>query len=89
MSSSVTSGGGVREVCLVLLRHKGKSLSFFVIVVAGVAIITSLLPKEYRSAAKLFVRLGRENAILDSAATLGQSPIVAIARNPARMKSTR
>jgi uncharacterized protein involved in exopolysaccharide biosynthesis len=63
---------------LILLRHKGKSLSFFVAVVTGVAIITLLGPKEYRSAGKLFVRLGRENAMLDPTATLGQSPTVAV-----------
>ena len=78
MSSRTTTGGSVREVCLVLLRHKGKSLLFFVSVVAAVAVVTLLWPKEYRSVGKLFVRLGRENAMLDPAATLGQNPIVAI-----------
>ena len=78
MSSVATPGGSVRELRVALLRHKGKSLLFFVVVVAAVATVTLLLPKEYRSTAKLFVRLGRENAMLDAAATLGQSPIVAI-----------
>jgi uncharacterized protein involved in exopolysaccharide biosynthesis len=72
------TGGSVGPACLVLLRHKGKSLSFFVAVVTGVAIITLLGPKEYRSAGKLFVRLGRENSMLDPTATLGQSPTVAV-----------
>jgi uncharacterized protein involved in exopolysaccharide biosynthesis len=78
MSSRTTTGGSVREVCLVLLRHKGKSLLLFVSVVAAVAVVTLLWPKEYRSVGKLFVRLGRENAMLDPAATLGQNPIVAV-----------
>jgi uncharacterized protein involved in exopolysaccharide biosynthesis len=78
MSSTTTPGGSVREVCLVLRRHKGKSLSFFIAVVVGSAIVTLLWPKEYQSVGKLFVRLGRENAMLDPTATLGQSPTVAI-----------
>src|SRR5262249_5440215 len=35
-------------------------------------------PRAYRSQAKLFVRLGRENATLDPTATFGQAPVVAV-----------
>ena len=35
-------------------------------------------PKTYRSEAKLFVKLGRENAGLDATTTLGQTPSVAV-----------
>ncbi len=78
MSSGTKTAGGVREVCLVLRRHMGKSVAFFLVVVTGVAIVTLLWPKEYHSVGKLFVRLGRENAMLDPTATLGQNPTVAV-----------
>jgi polysaccharide biosynthesis protein PslE len=59
-------------------RHKLKSAMFFVAVVAGVGLLTLLWPRAYKSEAKLFVRLGRENAMLDPTATLGRDPIVAV-----------
>ncbi len=78
MSNQVATGYTLRDVCLVILRHRKKALSFFVAVVTGVVLLTLVWPKEYRSEGKLFVRLGRENATLDPTATLGQNPIVAV-----------
>ncbi len=57
----------VRRACQ---RHKGKMLLFFVLVMAGTAVGTYLSPRSYRSQAKLFIRLGRENVTLDPTATL-------------------
>jgi uncharacterized protein involved in exopolysaccharide biosynthesis len=37
-----------------------------------------LMPRAYRSEAKLFVRLGRENVTLDPTTTLGEAPVVAV-----------
>ena len=39
-------------------------------------VVTLLSPKQYKSKAKLFVRLGPENTLLDSTATIGQGPVV-------------
>ena len=50
----------------------------FLAVLAGTALVTILSPRAYRSQAKLFVRLGRENATLDPTATVGQAPVVAV-----------
>ena len=78
MSNRSLSGNTFQDVFQAFVRHKRKSLVFFVTVVVGVALLTFLLPREYRSVGKLFVRLGRENATLDPTATLGQNPIVAV-----------
>src|SRR5437773_1976209 len=61
-----------------LFRHKGKATLFFLAVLAGVTLWTLLSPRAYRSQAKLFVRLGRENATLDPTASFGQPPVVAV-----------
>ncbi|MCE5267505.1 MAG: hypothetical protein LLG00_06425 [Planctomycetaceae bacterium] len=66
-----------KEIADSLLRHRRKAIVCFLVVAGGVALATFLLPKQYRSQGKLFLRLGRENATLDSTATLGQ-PIVAV-----------
>lgn len=59
-------------------RHGRKGLIFFILVFAAVALWTAFGPRTYRSEAKLYLRLGRENATLDPTATLGPSPIVAV-----------
>ncbi len=59
-------------------NHWGKMLGFFVFILGAVALVTFLTPRVYTSEAKIFVRLGRENATLDSPTTLGQGPVVAI-----------
>src|SRR5438105_4233217 len=61
-----------------VLRHKAAAALCFLGVVAVAAAITALSPRAYCSQAKLFLRLGRENATLDSTATLGQTPVVAM-----------
>jgi uncharacterized protein involved in exopolysaccharide biosynthesis len=66
------------ELCRALLRHRRKVLLFVVLVLGLTAAVTALGPRTYRSQSKLFVRLGRENATLDSTATLGQGPVVAV-----------
>ena len=68
----------VQDVYRALLRHKRKSALLFIAIMTAVVLFTFLSPKEYRSEAKLFVRLGRENATLDPTATLADKTIVAI-----------
>jgi uncharacterized protein involved in exopolysaccharide biosynthesis len=68
----------LREFIQILNRHKRNALLAFVTVLAGTALMTMLSPRAYRSQAKLFVRLGRENATLDPTATVGQAPVVAV-----------
>lgn len=68
----------LRVYARVFFRHKGKMLLFFLTAVACVAAFTYLSPRAYRSQAKLFVRLGRENSTLDPTATFGQTQVVAV-----------
>ena len=60
-----------------MLRHKWKAYSFMMTMLAAAA-YAFYFPKTYRSEAKLFVKLGRENAGLDATTTLGQTPSVAV-----------
>src|SRR5262245_57577294 len=68
-------------LCHTVFRHKGKMLVVFLLVLGTAAAITWLSPRSYRSQAKLFLRLGRDNVTLDPTATLGQTPVVAIPPN--------
>lgn len=59
-------------------KYRKRVLLFGILTPLLVLTITLLSPKHYTSTAKLFVRLGRENASLDATATLGESPVVAM-----------
>jgi polysaccharide biosynthesis protein PslE len=65
-------------VLLAFWRHRRKMAIFFLLVLGVVAVVAVLMPRAYRSQAKLFLRLGRENVVVDPAATLGQTPAVAV-----------
>ncbi|HVS40199.1 MAG TPA: hypothetical protein VMS17_31870 [Gemmataceae bacterium] len=62
-------------------RHKGKVLIFVVAVMTGVVLWTVYGPHSYRSEAKLFLRLGRENSTLDPTATLDQSAVLTLSQS--------
>ncbi len=68
----------LRDVSRILFRHRRKVFGFFAFVMAAAIAYLYASPREYRSEAKLFVRLGRENVGLDATTTLGQTPQVAI-----------
>lgn len=53
-------------------------LAFVILVPTLVMIVTLMSTKKYKSSAKLFVRLGRENAGLDATATLGEKPVISM-----------
>ncbi|HWB14660.1 MAG TPA: GNVR domain-containing protein [Pirellulales bacterium] len=69
---------GLGEVLAACRFHRRKMVTFFLASLCTCALVIVFAPKSYRSEAKLLVRLGRENVVLDSAATLGQSPAVAM-----------
>ena len=62
----------------VFVTHRRKMTACFVSVLTATCLVIVFAPKSYRSEAKLLVRLGRENVVLDAAATLGQSAAVAV-----------
>ena len=78
MSEAPGSDPLLRNVCRAVFRHKRKMALFFVAVMGLVAVGILLMPRAYRSQAKLFIRLGRENVILDPTTTLNQAPVVAV-----------
>lgn len=59
-------------------RHRWRMLLAFAISLGVVGVATALSARIYRSQAKLYVRLGRENATLDPTVTLGQNPVIAV-----------
>src|SRR5262245_24553379 len=58
-------------------RRKLLMAAFLTLAILGGYSGTKLARPAYRSEAKLFLRLGRENATLEPTATLGQNPVVA------------
>jgi uncharacterized protein involved in exopolysaccharide biosynthesis len=68
----------LRDAVRIVFRHKRKAVTSALAILAATALITLISPRAYRSQAKLFVRLGRENATLDPTATVGQGPVVAV-----------
>src|SRR5579863_4613029 len=63
----------MRDVYRIIFRHQRKMLAFFLLTMAVATGIALFYPKSYRSEAKLFVRLGRENVGLDATTTLGSA----------------
>jgi uncharacterized protein involved in exopolysaccharide biosynthesis len=57
----------------VLRQHRQKILVWCLFVFATAIAALIFLPKKYSSAAKLYVRLGRESVALDPTATMGQT----------------
>src|SRR5947209_9052594 len=66
------------DLSRIVSRHRTKALLAFLAVLTATALVTWISPRAYRSQAKLFVRLGRENATLDPTATVGQGPVVTV-----------
>jgi uncharacterized protein involved in exopolysaccharide biosynthesis len=54
-----------------MARHRFKVLAFGCLMIAGAIFLAVAWPKTYRSEAKLYVRLGRENVGLDAATSMG------------------
>ncbi len=69
---------GLSDLWRAMARHRKKSFTAFllVVIIAGATAIFG--PKRYHSEGLLLVRLGKENATLDSTVTMGQEPVVAL-----------
>ncbi len=66
------------EIRRALTRHKGQATLVFLVAVGAAVVGTMLTPRVYRSEAMLLVRLGRENAVLDTTATAGGDRFVSV-----------
>lgn len=62
------------DILRIFFRHRRLVLSFFALVMIATGLYVLFVPRQYKSEAKLFVRLGRENVGLDATTTLGQAP---------------
>lgn len=68
----------LRDVYRILFRRKGLLIGFFSLTMLAGAAFALLYPKTYRSEARLFVRLGRENVGLDPTTNLDRTASVSI-----------
>jgi uncharacterized protein involved in exopolysaccharide biosynthesis len=73
-ASGLFADASVGDILRIFFRHRRAVLLFFAVVMTGTALYVLFVPRQYRSEAKLFVRLGRENVGLDATTTLGQGP---------------
>jgi uncharacterized protein involved in exopolysaccharide biosynthesis len=78
MHDNASASAGWSFVVRALNRHKFKAFLVFAIAVSAAVVGTKYTKKVYRSEAMLLVRLGRENAVLDSTAMAGGDRVVAI-----------
>lgn len=81
MVRSHTSEASLHDLARILFRQRRRITAFFLAAVAVSVGIIVLGPRSYRSEAKLFVRLGRENLAIDPTATLGQPASVSLPVN--------
>lgn len=70
--------GTINDFRQAVIRHRKIGLRFFLAVIAVTVLFAIFAPRRYQSEGKLFIRLGRENAMLDATVTLGQNPTVAV-----------
>lgn len=84
MSPPVEQGATVAPLAAVrsfwqpILRRKWLFAVVFLAVLGCVAVVTLLTPPEYRSQAKLFLRLGRENAAVEPLTAVGHETLLAL-----------
>lgn len=71
LSVNGTGNLGVPEVLASIWRHRWKLLAFGCVMLLAAIALGAAWPKTYRSEAKLYVRLGRENVGMDATASLG------------------
>jgi capsular exopolysaccharide synthesis family protein len=77
----------LREFSYVIFRHRKRTVCFFLIVTILVTLITMLMPRTYRSEAKLLLRLGRESATIDPTASVTGQLIQITQRRESEIKS--
>jgi uncharacterized protein involved in exopolysaccharide biosynthesis len=71
LSAHAAGNFSFSEVRASISRHRGMVMAFGCAMLAGAIVLGVMWPKTYRSEAKLYVRLGRENVGMDATASLG------------------
>lgn len=72
----VAANDPVQQSWRIIRRHRRKATWWVVLSLIGTAVFTILTPPKFHSEAKVLLRLGRENSLLDSTATGGQNATV-------------
>ena len=73
MIRSADNSFKIRDYVESLFRHKKKILLYNLLVLLAVAGIIMLWPRTYRSEAKIWIKIGRENSRLDPTAATGET----------------
>ena len=63
----------IRDYVESLFRHKKKIFLYNLLVLLAISAIIMLWPRTYRSAAKIWIKIGRENSRLDPTAATGET----------------
>ena len=63
----------IRDYVESLFRHKKKIILYNLLVMLAIAAIVMLWPRKYRSEAKIWIKIGRENSRLDPTAATGET----------------
>jgi len=63
----------IRDYVESLFRHKKKILIYNLLVLLAISAIIVLWPRKYRSEAKIWIKIGRENSRLDPTAATGET----------------
>lgn len=63
----------IRDYVESLFRHKKKILLYNLLVLLAISAIIMLWPRKYRSEAKIWIKIGRENSRLDPTAATGET----------------
>ena len=72
MIRSADNTSKIQEQIEAVFRHKKKVIAFNFLVILAVVAVVFLWPRKYRSEAKIWIKIGRENTKLDPTAATGE-----------------
>ncbi len=68
----------IGDIVAMMNRHRHRALCVFAVLMVAGFVYIALAPRTYRSEGRLYLRLGRENATLDSITTMRTDPTVVV-----------
>lgn len=80
MESDSRNDHALRLLRRALGRHRRKGLLVFATILACAVAASAIVPRTYRSEAKMLVRLGRADTMLDPTASAGSEPVASVPR---------
>ena len=73
MNQVVGNSDIIRKYVRSIFRHKGKLVAYNLLILLLAVAVILVWPREYRSEAKIWIKLGRENSKLDATAATGET----------------